>query len=508
MLNRRVAVQNGYYSIERNLLGRIHLLIMTEIVGRRKNAIWIALANLLVLLWCAMLQLGALHTWSVRIGVSYILSIVICNLALWLFLQGRGMSERDRTILMAVILLLLGLLSNVAFEVLRVPDEGHHYAVAYQLFGRIDPSVETLTVESNWYAYLPSAIGLEIGRALGLSGDFLHILARMCSQIVFLVLIVISCKVAPDLRMAVWAIAALPATVWITASYSYDSWNLGFSILFICYLWRLVAHGQRVGMRELIWCALLFIAFAPVKFIYGLLALLVFAIPRERWHNIRQIQIAIVAAAAVLLVVMRGQILSALSFMSSNSYDSRGLDTGLSGATYSLSLALQHPLDTIMTFVQTMFVGVEPLTQRLLVGEAWSDSVPEYLTAILAVLFISVLLMATRETLAGRDSIHHSPWTMLVYRVTFVLGVLAVFVSFLFVYSYYNEGQIGVISGLQGRYFLPWVLLLVPAGSARLSVHCHDWMDRHEITVDQIWAVFVYIGVIVTLCRMVGCYIE
>lgn len=481
---------------------------MTEIVGRKKYAIWTALANLLVLLWCAMLQLDALHTWSVRIGASYILSLVICNLALWLFLQGRGMSVRGQTILMTVILLLLGLLSNVAFEALRVPDEGFHYAQAYHLFGYADPSGEAYTVGSNWYAYLPSAIGLEIGRVLGLSADLSHIMARMSSQLVFLVLILLACKVAPDLRMAVWAIAALPATVWITASYSYDSWNLGFSILFICYMWRLAAHSQRVGIRELVLCGLLFIAYARIKFIYGLLALLVFAIPRERWHNLRQIQIAITAAVAVLLFFMRGSILYAISTLSGDHYDSRGLDTGLSGTTFSLPLALHHPMETIMTFVQTILVGVEPNIQRLLVGEAWSDSVPGYLTAILAVLFICVLLMATRETLAGRDSIRHPQWTMLVYRVTFLLGVLAVLVSFLFVYSYYNEGQIGVISGLQGRYFTPWVLLLVPAGSARLSVRCHDWMDRHEIAVWQVWAMFVYVGVIATLCRMVGCYIE
>ncbi len=40
-----------------------------------------------------------------------------------------------------------------------------------------------------------------------------------------------------------------------------------------------------------------------------------------------------------------------------------------------------------------------------------------------------------------------------------ILGVLSVFVAFLFLFSVPNTGTIGLITGVQGRYFLPFLIL-------------------------------------------------
>lgn len=477
---------------------------MTKTDIKCKHLIWITLANLLVLCLCTIILLEEVYTWSARYLCICGVAVTVCNLALWMFLQGGIMTVQKRTVLMLVILLLLGILSNAAIPSTNVPDEETHYEVTVRLSEDPASITDRGGVSYPIYCYLFSAASLAIGRVVGISGQTFMILGRMANYVLFLALMVLSCKVAPDLRLAVWAIAALPSTIWLAASYSYDGWNLGFSILFVCYSWWMATRSSRVGLRELVLYAVILVAFAPIKYIYVLLGLLIFAVPRQRWQNLKGILIGMMILMAGFVIVMRARLVEIIAGLTSSTADPRGLEQGLSGTAYTISYVVRHPASVLMTFARTLFDNTETMTERLLVGEFHSDYVPDYLTVALGVLFVALMLLSTRESLVGRERTGHPRWTALVYRATLVLGILGVYASFLFLYSYYNEGQIGEISGVQGRYFLPLVLLLAPAGSARLSGACCDWMDRHEVSWEQLWAAIVYVGMLVTLCRTAG----
>lgn len=530
---------------------------MTDRKQTRGYLILIALANVVVLCLCAAIWLQVFSGRSAVAGVSIrgwylgscVLAVAIVNLAVGLFLQ--RLAPRTEQAMILVILLLAGLLVNVIYLPLNVPDETTHFSVTYNLSGKFysavgEDELETSQMQSGiwqdksdlsaiqrihafWYdhshgseyshndsnlyigaanyptyGYLPAAVGVAIARALSMPYQALLILGRMCNYVFFLLLILLSCRVAPDLRMAILAIAGLPSTIWLVASYSYDGWNLGFSMLFAAYLWRLTTHKEQIGIRQIVLMVLLLLSFAPIKYIYVLLGLLVFAIPLNQWKNLKIIIGAIVIGGVGGVIVLRSRLAEVLTLLFTSSSDTRGLEQGLSGSSYTISYVVRHPMDVALTFIKTFYTDLEKMFERMLVGEFHSDAVPGYLAAVLGVLFLALFLSATRQTLVGRERTGHGVRTAWIYRIVLALGILAIYGSFLFLYSYYNEGEIGVISGVQGRYFLPLALLLAPCGSARLASRCSAWMERRRIQPVQLLAGMMYVSLLVLLCRMVG----
>lgn len=493
-------------------------------------------------------------------GIVCVCALAICNLILALAWQaGRRADGAGRTslILVVAIFVLLGLLMNVIYPPMDVPDEENHLRTTYYWSGRILPDdggdvqgeaadyvifnvptgvrqsmgnlPVTQQIYSYWYdqeygndistqalwsyngagnyvgyGYTPAILGLTAARALHASYQTILLVGRICNYLVFLLLVVLTCKVAPDLRMATLAIAGLPSTIWLAASYSYDGWNLGFSMLFVAYLWRLTTHKEQIGLRQIIMMVLLLLAFAPIKYIYVILALLVFAIPARQWKNRKVLIGAILIGGVGAVIALRSRIAEAIDYLTTSKTDTRGLEQNLSGEPYNVSYVLHHPLETALTFVQTFYTDLEKMVNRMLVGEFHSDYVPGYLAMALGILFVLLLLVATRESLQGRERISKGTKTIWIYRIVLALGICAVYGSFLFLYSYYRNGEIGVISGVQGRYFLPLILLLAPAGSARLATSTGKWMDRHRIQPMQLWAAALYVGLLVLLCRMPG----
>lgn len=486
----------------------------TQTTRVREYSILFAAGNLLVLVLCALVwgyvSAGATAgTGTYSLGQflgACVLALVIVNLAFLLFV--RRLTGNREYALIGVILLLLGLFVNALYPSLGVPDEVGHFTATYGLSEQFyaateaDAVVDVMEVNYPTYGYLPAVLAVTVGRVLSVPYEALLVLGRMANDIAFLFLTYLSCKAAPDLSMAILTIAGLPSTIWLVASYSYDGWNLGFCMLFIAYLWRLTTRqDQRIGIREILVMVLLLLAFAPIKYIYVILGLLVFAIPGERWRNRKVIIGAVVACGIGGVIALRSRLAEVLELLFTSTTDIRGLSQGLSGEPYTISYVVHHPIPVLCTLIKTLYIEFEDMLDRMLVGEFGSSLVPGYLVVILGVLLVLLLLVSTRESLAGRAQTGRGTWIAWYYRGVLALGILAVYGSFLFLYSYYNKGRIDTISGVQGRYFLPLILLLAPAGPARLAVRCADWLENHRIRPVQILAALFYVAVLVLLCR-------
>lgn len=354
------------------------------------------------------------------------------------------------------------------------------------------------------YGYLPAAAAVALARLLSAPYQVLLLVGRMANYIAFLILVFLTCRTAPDLRMGVLAITALPSTIWLAASYSYDGWNLGFSMLFIAYLWRLTSQKVQIGIKQILFMVLLLLAFAPIKYIYVLLGLLVFAIPRDHWKNLKVVIGAVLICGIGGVIALWSRLREVLELLFTSTTDTRGLEQGLIGEPYTVSYVAHHPIEVACTFIKTFYTDMETMLEHMLVGEFNSSYVPGYLTVVLGILFVVLILVSTKASLPGRERTGRGVLTAWYYRGVFALGILAIYGSFLFLYSYHNKGRIDLISGVQGRYFLPIILLLAPAGPARLAGRCMDWMERHAIRPMQLWAALMYVGVLVLLCRMPG----
>lgn len=304
------------------------------------------------------------------------------------------------------------------------------------------------------YSYAVSALGITAMRLLRAPFQLYIIAAREMNVLLYAVLTWIAMRVYPPLRRAVIAISVLPSVLWIVNSCSYDVWNLGFCILFACLCARL-GEQRRVSVREGLLALLVFVAFAPIKFIYANFLLLLLFIQRgslvmRHKRVFAGVLLGIVLLCGAVVLGARGQ--EVLTFLGNSGFDARaGVDMQ---TTYTIGWVLTHPLRTALVYIKTLYTDGFALLWKLFLGDQFSDGIPLLLGTGLVCTFLAVLCGTAAEcSFSGRR-----------YRVAaggvVITGVLIVMSSFLFVYSYRGGAGIGTIRGMQGRYFLPLLICL------------------------------------------------
>gem|GEM_PF-1457501 len=481
--------------------------------------------------------------------------IAFCGLAVILVSALLVIKDNDRSFLVSyvILMILIAGMNNLVMKPFSVPDEEMHFGVCYRIshqllhpdyitdflssfnyvtayesgIARNDPQLSlmedtyrfwtdwssgnqpvrtvshTMQGDANYatYEYLPQVLGILAADVLHLPWQMIYLLGRAGSLLCYLILTLLCMRLVPGLKYAVAAISLLPSVVWLAASFSYDAWNLGFSMLFICFCVYL-AGKDRVGLPDLALLAVVFLLFVPIKYIYVVLGLMFFAIPLRKKTS-RKLKIsAAVMITTVLMIALaaRGrEVLELLSTMT----DTRGHEQGLSGEPYTLGWVLQNPGQTFQILGKSLFRGSDVYLQKLFIGEQNNSYVPVLLTMITG--FAAAFLLG--EGLAEGDSsdkitadrISSRRRIRAVSGLTLVLGCLSVFGAFLLLYSYRNEGVIGIISGVQGRYFLPYMLLIplalarkrqsVPESKTELTLNTEK--DKLMLSVIAVTQVFI-----------------
>ncbi len=304
------------------------------------------------------------------------------------------------------------------------------------------------------YSYAVPAVGITLMRILGAPYQWYIIAAREMNVLLYAVLTWAAMKVYPPMKRAVIGMSLLPSVLWMVNSCSYDVWNLGFFILFACVCARL-GEKEKVCPREILAALLILVVFAPIKFIYanGILLLLFI----RRGSIVMKHKKAVVSALGGLvlicvIVVTASRWREIAAFLGSSGYDDRaGLDAQTS---YSMMWVFRHPVSTALVYIKTLYTDGFDLFWKMFLGDQFSNGIPMMLGMGIICVFLYVMCdTARRGAFAGRR-----------YRAAAALtaasGALLVMTSFLFIYSY-RGGGIGTIRGMQGRYFMPY-LICVP----------------------------------------------
>lgn len=348
-----------------------------------------------------------------------------------------------------------------------------------------------------FYSYLPSALGISLARLLHLPWQFVILFGRMAGFAFLGLMAVFAMYCCPKMRTAVAAICFLPKTVWIGTSCSYDIWNLAFVLLYLSLVFRISEQEEGVRLRDLVAMALSFLAFLPVKFVYGVLGLCIFLIPSKQWKKHRGVRLLtslVVIGALVILVVSRGH--EVASYLLTSDMDRRGFNTTEVSASYTLSYCLHHPGDIVLTFVKSVIERTSLYLFQLSSGHYLRDYVPHVLAFLMLVLFLTVM-MKTLETQVSRK-------LRLQVSAVFVLGVLVIEATYLFVYTVLPEDGIAVIDGVQGRYFLPYLYLLpVMLQCSRFRLPAAGTDEKRDARTILLGAM-VLLHLAILFCKVIG----
>jgi len=308
-------------------------------------------------------------------------------------------------------------------------------------------------------AYLPTSAAVLVGKTLNLPLLSALYLGRMFSLLASVALLFLALRTAPFARWAILTLALLPSTISQAASFGADGMTIGVCFAAVAYVIRLAT--QDAAVRPAQWALMtgLGASIALVKPTYIPLGLLLALVPILNKHAR--------SATAWVGLVIAGGVGAALTlgWQRINAF----VDIGVNPANNMYDqrdFVLSHPVAFVKAVAQTLFLDPpNGLTNqkgdlyRGIFGDfAWLRTpLPMFFVLALTVALTLSLVVTSRGDRilvpAGRNRL----WWTLILGAALVATVLLVALA---LYLYFTPTAGPAVQGLQGRYFLPMVLLL------------------------------------------------
>lgn len=303
-----------------------------------------------------------------------------------------------------------------------------------------------------FYAYLPQALGLWLGRLSGASIYTCIVLSRLFNLLAYTVIVYWAVKRMPFFKNLLAMIAVMPLSVYQAASGSQDGVLHALCFLFIALCFY---YAFDEGIRQLTWKHTLVLGFLllgvfVIKYVYVCLGLLVFMIPMKRFGDKRSYWKAFVIALLPLAVIGGYHILTVASGIQGMQAVSAA--DGMTQTQYLLAHPMQLPMVLAKTVVGMGYYYLESLN---ILGS---------LNCSLNLLFTLGPCFLTAVALLDMD-VPGSSRIFTVRNRILMLAAFGITAVLIFVGLYIGDGvanPVGadIISGVQGRYFI--VLLILP----------------------------------------------
>lgn len=331
--------------------------------------------------------------------------------------------------------------------------------------------------------YLPSAIGLFVGRMLRGSVADIFLLGRIFNLIAFLGMMAITFKLLPFKKNLFYAVLTLPMVLSLAATYSVDGIGIGFITIFVAYCFKLYKEKEQVTFKKLIILMLLFTLSLTYKMLsYGFVGLLIFLLPiKQIWKNTKKTKIIALIIGFFILVF---GILATQPKV--NLTDDRYENVN---ATEQIKYGLQHPM-----------LVPEVLKQHLLntaFNLEWiKDFIPHDILSVKASQALLFLLAYLFYVAILEDGKHFNK------KEKFIL-ILAFFLTYAFTSGilYVACSPIGAnyVMGYQLRYIFPILGLLLATFSNKNIKLVSE--ENHVLKMSNIPILFTFLCVIGTILK-------
>lgn len=423
-----------------------------------------------------------------------------------------------------VALVLMGTLFTVIMPPLTVPDEESHFFVAYDLSNRIMHQEETdiygnrimretdkdsitylhnaasirrwyatllepvdvdkMTVNSKWasvspttpgYTYFAAALGISFARICKMNGHWLLLMGRLLNLLVVAAIMAVGLHLVPFAKKYFCILGLLPEVVYLAASYSYDALNLALCFLAFAYFFYMISGDKKVKLFHLAIFVGIIIIMIPIKLVYILFLGLLILVPIEKLQINKKALAgigSIAIACVVFFLIMRWKDVVVLL---------NGLDYNTEEVHVSLRYILENPKTAIYVLINNFMQNIDYYVCSIageFVGrdryEVLLDLayLPQWMMIVIGILLAMGIYTEEKADL----SIGKKLWVIVISAGSCLLIWLSMYLA-------NNTVDMNIIHGVQGRYFLP-ILLLLPAlfGKKEQIVSCKE-CDRNNYII-------------------------
>ncbi len=304
-------------------------------------------------------------------------------------------------------------------------------------------------------AYIPQAFGICLARLFHWNAVMLAYMGRLGNLLFFVAMTFFAMRRLPFGKEVLFGVALLPMTLHLSASFSYDVMILGCMFYLTAVCLDLAYEKERVRAADVAVITALMAAAGPCKLIYGVLMGLCLLIPVEKFGGWKPWALA---AACVFLAWGLSMTLINGQTIVSYATETENVVPWAQEEGYSLTLLLHRPLQAVRMFYQTFLWQAEYYHMTMIGAYLGNlDTVLDVPYLVVAVFTVSLLCLAMKKPGERQVmSVGNRVWAAALCG----LCGLAAMASMLIAWTPLSSQ---VISGVQGRYFLPFLPVLLIA---------------------------------------------
>lgn len=331
-----------------------------------------------------------------------------------------------------------------------------NYRTLYKHFFEMQQSDEMVqanakVVNAPFFLYIPSALGITIGRLLHLGTVPMYYLGRLFNLLSYIVLMYLAIKKMPFGKMILFGLCVLPLMLQQSASFSYDVLLNSLAFLLIAYILSIAYGTQEIKVLDLIiLCVLSGLLSLCKGGAYFPIAFLSLIIPIKRFPERKNHHIFVGAAIGVSCLAFFGYHLSLLLDMSSGS-EGFVIEWSQTPA-YTIPYMLSHIGETLELFANT-FIQKKDFYLISSIGRlGWLEFGISNFLALLFVLFLVLTAIKPQSELQP-IKLGVKFWMICIILGSVVLVEVGMATS-------WTPIDYEFIEGVQGRYFIPVYPLL------------------------------------------------
>lgn len=426
---------------------------------------------------CLFWYLGFVR--KVRIETLFLVSILFCGLIYNVMLTPQMVPDEAKHIDMAYRYSneLLGYPSlgdtkclmradDAAMEFTSSPSLKNYYNIYHGLFSRVSSKnmVEAevnSNIEGSILFYWPAVLGMSFARILGLGTVPMLLLARYLNLLVFALLAWMGMKRLPFGKTTLFVLAMLPINLQQCTSFSHDAMAHGIIFFYSCLMLEAIfggrkMNGQKLALMEL---AVLFLLYCKGGS-YAPLALLPLLIPVANYESKRAKVISTSALLGIPALAFIMNHMQTVSGMVSTTAATSVVSVGDGSAYltgYTIGYFLNDPLEFVYMMVNTVFDKAGFYLESLVGYKlGWVEIETSEVVVILFLFLLFLSNCECREEAGVRISAFSRFW--MIFLCMGCAGLILIGMLL----EWTPMGYVSV-EGVQGRYFLPFMMILLTA---------------------------------------------
>lgn len=340
--------------------------------------------------------------------------------------------------------------------------------------------------------YIPQIAAILVAKLVWPSVVFMYYLARLANLAIWIVLMWLAMKLWPANKWPIFALALTPMSLSQAATASPDALGNSLAFLTISAAIYFAKRHQQMTAKEiwLLFAGVVLLSLTkPVFFVLGLLGFLLVA---RQFSSVRR-----------YLVFIGGLILSGLVVTAAWNSRVKQYGAGIQHYYYptvfvserhQLLHVLGHPFSFIYTLGRSYLTSLGNAVSSSFIGRLgwWDTDLPTWLVSLTYTLI--TLSIINRDPKEVRFSRRIRYISLIIFAAGFVMTSLILYLTITDVGS-------TAINNIQGRYFIAFTPLLVPALAGLLKVQ--DWNKIARRLFPISYSIILAISLIVVVNRFV-----